>query len=129
MQLAQMQGTYECSEDVFSWVRADWKNKEGNDGGSVFSVGSTCEKEKMTASAELFFGPAMGELPAQEGIKGSPVWINWGVDVKVGDKTDASCSGTFAKDHTMHLGVNHSLYENWTVGMHSHYYGSRLADA
>jgi len=130
MQLAQMQGTYECSKDVFSWVRADWKNKEGNDGASTFSIGSTYEKcEKMTASGELFFGPKMGEQEeAQEGIMGKPVWFNFGIDIKFDDKTEANWCGTFSKTHSMHLSVNHALDKNWSLGMHQHMYGSRLSE-
>lgn len=128
MQLAQMQTTYECSKDVFSWARADWKNIEGNGGASVFSVGSTYEREKMTASGELFFGPKNGE-EAQEGFMGYPVWLNMGADIKFDDKTEANWSGTFAKDHSLHLSVNHTLDKNWSLGMHQHYYGSRLAAA
>jgi len=80
----------------------------------------------MTASGELFFGPKMGDKEAQEGIAGKPVWFNWGLDVKFDDKTEANWCGTFAKDHSMHLAVTHSVDKNWSLGMHQHYYGSRL---
>jgi len=122
----QAQLSYACSEDVFSWMRADWKNA-GEEGASKFSMGSSYEAKKYTLSGELFFGPKNGE-EAQEGIKGHPVWFNYGIDVNFDDKTDAVWSGTFSKDNFMHLAVNHKVDKNWSVGMHQHYYGSRLSE-
>lgn len=74
MRMSQMHTTYECSKDVFSWIRADWKNHENNKGKSIFSVGSTWKQDKYTASAELFYGMPTtseeGKVQPQEGIHG-----------------------------------------------------------
>jgi len=59
---------------------------------------------------------------------GHPVWFNCGYDAKLDDRTEVNVSGTWSKDQIMHMSVNHKVDKNWSVGMHQHYYGSRLSD-
>jgi hypothetical protein len=123
MQMAQLQHTYACSDDVFSWIRADWKNAD-NDGNSVFSVGSTYEDKDCDVSGELFYG-----LYEEKKEVMDSVWMNMGYSPKLGDNTECTIAATFAKKVAdMHVDMSHKVDKNWSVNMHSHFYGARVAD-
>lgn len=54
--------------------------------------------------------------------------MNYGVDVKFSDATEATVAGTFSNNVDLHFNATHKVDKNWSVGMHQHFYGSRVEE-